>query len=142
MDLLETDDEIARVARDSRVIAVVGLSPRPERPSWGVARYLQAEGFRVIPVNPDHAGQMILGETVYPDLASIPDAIRVDMVDVFRRTDAVPEVLDEALDALPHLRTFWMQLGIGHEEAARKARENGLTVVENRCPKIEFPQYR
>ncbi|MFD1883022.1 CoA-binding protein [Paracoccus pacificus] len=140
-DIDMADEEIARVARESRIIAVVGMSPRQERPSWGVARYLQAEGFRVIPVNPGHGGETILGETVYPDLASIPPEIQVDMVDIFRRSDAVPQVVDEALAHLPHLRTIWMQLGVSHDEAARKARDRGLSVIENRCPKIEFPQF-
>lgn len=137
---MTTDDEIARIARDTRVIALVGMSPNPDRPSWGVMRYLQSQGFRVIPVNPAHAGKQLLGETVYADLRSIPEAGAIDMVDIFRRSDAVPAVVDDALAALPGLKTVWMQLGVAHPEAAAKARARGVTVVENRCPKIEFPR--
>lgn len=138
---MQTEADIARIVRDTRTIAVVGLSPKPERPSYGVARYLQSQGFRVIPVNPGHAGHSILGETVYADLASIPKDAGVEMVDIFRRSEAVPEVVDEALRELPELRTVWMQLGVMHEEAAAAARAAGKTVVQNRCPKIDFPRY-
>ncbi|MRX51477.1 CoA-binding protein [Paracoccus sp. S-4012] len=135
------DETIAEIARSTKVIAVVGLSPKPERPSWGVARYLQAKGFKVVPVNPGHEGQEILGEQCYGSLAAIPGEIAVDMVDIFRRSDAVPAVVDEALASLPGLRTIWMQLGVSHAEAAAKARAEGVTVIENRCPKIDFPRY-
>lgn len=131
--------DIARIARDTRTIAVVGLSPKPDRPSHGVARFLQAQGYRVIPVNPGHAGQTILGETTYASLSDIPAESGVDMVDIFRNSDAVPAIVDEALSVLPGLRTIWMQIGVTHAEAAAKARAAGLTVVEDRCPKIEFP---
>ncbi|MFI0475115.1 CoA-binding protein [Paracoccus jiaweipingae] len=135
-----TDLDIARIARNTHVIAVVGLSPREERPSWGVARYLQSRGYRVIPVNPAHAGEQILGETVYADLAAIPDDIAVDMVDIFRRPEAVEPIVDQALAHLPGLKTVWMQLGVINEAAARKARDKGMAVVQDRCPKIEFPR--
>ncbi|MFI0395034.1 CoA-binding protein [Paracoccus sp. p1-h21] len=128
------------IARNTHVIAVVGLSPREERPSWGVARYLQSRGYRVIPVNPAHAGEQILGETVYADLAAIPDDIAVDMVDIFRRPEAVEPIVDQALAHLPGLKTVWMQLGVINEAAARKARDKGMAVVQDRCPKIEFPR--
>ncbi|TKW67306.1 MAG: CoA-binding protein [Paracoccus denitrificans] len=136
-----SEAEIIRQIRDNtRTIAVVGLSPKPERPSWGVARFLQARGYRIIPVNPGHAGQEILGETVYADLSSIPPDAKVDMVDIFRRSDAVPGVVDEAMRVLPDLRTIWMQLGVEHAPAAAKAEKAGLTVIQDRCPKIEFPR--
>lgn len=135
------DQDIARIARDTKVIAIVGLSPNRDRPSWGVARYLQAQGFRVVPVNPGHAGKEILGETVYADLASIPSGMAVDMVDIFRRPDAVPAIVDEALRVLPDLRTVWMQLGVTSDAAAQAAQAQGKTVVQDRCPKIEFPNY-
>ena len=134
-----TQPDIARIARDTKVIAVVGLSPKPERPSFGVARFLQGRGYKVIPVNPGHAGQQILGETVYATLSDIPTDARVDMIDIFRQSDAVPAIVDEAIAALPDLRTVWMQIGVGHPGAAAKAAAAGLTVVQNRCPKIEFP---
>lgn len=133
-------DEIRDILRETRVIAVVGISHKPERPSNDVAHFLQSKGYRVIPVNPGLAGQELLGETVYPDLASIPASIAVDMVDIFRRSEAVPEVVEEALAHLPHLRTIWMQLGVVHEEAAQKARDRGVRVVMNRCPKIDYPR--
>ncbi|MDO5657228.1 MAG: CoA-binding protein [Paracoccus sp. (in: a-proteobacteria)] len=133
-------DDIRRIKDETRTIAVVGLSPKEDRPSWGVARFLQGQGYKIIPVNPGHAGEQILGETVYADLASIPKDAGVDMIDIFRRSDAVPAIVDEAMAELPDLRTIWMQLGVSHDEAAARARASGLTVVENRCPKIEFPR--
>lgn len=135
------EPDIERIIRETRTIAVVGLSPKRERPSWGVARFLQAQGFRIIPVNPGQAGHKILDETVYADLSSIPAAITVDMVDIFRRSDKVPPVVDEAIAALPDLKVIWMQIGVINDAAAAKAREHGLTVVQNRCPKVEFPRY-
>ncbi|MDF3605884.1 CoA-binding protein [Paracoccus sp. DMF-8] len=135
-----SDDEIERALRDCKTIAIVGMSPKEERPSWGVARFLKSQGYRIVPVNPGHAGETMLDETVYGDLASIPDSIRIDMVDIFRRSDAVPEIVDEALANLPGLSIVWMQLGVEHAQAANKARKAGLTVIENRCPKIEIPR--
>ncbi len=137
----EDDEDISRIARETKVIAMVGLSPNEARPSWGVARYLQAQGMRVIPVNPGHAGQTILGETVYASLADLPDTLNVDMVDIFRRSDAVGPVVDQALQHLPGLRTVWMQLGVVNDAAAAAARARGMTVVQDRCPKIEFPRH-
>ncbi|WP_183154121.1 CoA-binding protein [Paracoccus siganidrum] len=139
-ELME-DEDVARIARSARVIAVVGLSPNEARPSWGVARYLQSQGFRIIPVNPGHAGKTLLGETVYADLSQIPADARVDMVDIFRRSEAVPQIVDEALAHLPDLKVIWTQLGVIHDAAAEKARSRGVTVVQNRCPKIEFPRF-
>ncbi|AQS49205.1 CoA-binding protein [Thioclava nitratireducens] len=133
-------DEIRDILESTKVIAVVGMSHKPERPSYEVARFLQSKGYRVIPVNPGLAGQQLLGETVYADLGAIPDEIAVDMVDVFRRSEAVPEVVDEALAHLPHLKTIWMQLGVSHDAAAEKARGQGVKVVMNRCPKIDYPR--
>lgn len=132
---------IRRIKQDSRVIAVVGLSPKQDRPSWGVARFLQAQGYRIIPVNPGHAGQTILGETVYADLASIPKDADVDMVDIFRRSEAVAAIVDEAMRELPALRTIWTQFGVTDDDAAEKARAAGLNVIQNRCPKVEFPRF-
>lgn len=136
-----SDADIGQIVRDTKTIAVVGMSPREDRPSWGVARYLQSQGYRIIPVNPGQAGKQLLGETVYADLASIPADIRVDMVDVFRRSEAVPAVVDEAITALPDLKVIWMQIGVMNDEAAEKARSHGLSVVQNRCPKVEFPRH-
>ncbi|MCQ0970736.1 CoA-binding protein [Paracoccus sp. TK19116] len=137
----DLDADIGRVARESRVIAVVGLSPREDRPSWGVARYLQSQGFRVIPVNPGHAGETILDETCYGTLSDIPRDAGVDMVDIFRRSEAVGGVVDEALASLPDLRVIWTQLGVRDDDAAERAQAKGMRVVQDRCPKIEFPRY-
>ena len=138
---LEDDEDIRRIARTNRVVAVVGLSPNEARPSWGVARYLQSQGFRVIPVNPGHAGKVILGETVYASLSDIPRDAGVQMVDVFRRSEAVPAIVDEALAVLPDLATIWLQLGVRDDQAAARAEARGVTVIQDRCPKIEFPRH-
>ncbi|SEH78451.1 CoA-binding protein [Paracoccus alkenifer] len=135
-----TQPDIARIAAQTRNIAVVGLSPKPERPSHEVAHYLQNLGYRIIPVNPGHAGEQILGETTYATLSDIPADAAVNMVDIFRRSESVPAVVDEALAALPGLKTIWMQIGVMHDQAADKARAAGKTVVQDRCPKIEFPR--
>ena len=132
-----TDDHLRKILRSTKIIACVGVSKNPVRPSYFVARYLTLKGFRVVGVNPGLAGQTLFGETVYANLADIPETIRVDMVDIFRRSEAVPTIVDEALDHLPHLKTVWMQIGVSHEQAATKARAKGLIVIENRCPKIE-----
>lgn len=137
---MNTPADLRRILTAARTIAVVGLSPKPDRPSHGVAAFLQAKGHRVIPVNPGQAGGTILGEPVYASLSDIPADITIDMVDIFRASDAVPGVVDEALAALPGLRSIWMQLGVMHDEAAAKARAAGLDVVQDRCPKIEYPR--
>jgi len=133
------DDSFLRdVLHRAKVIAVVGISPDETRPSHFVAHYLSTRGYRVIPVNPGHAGREMLGETVHADLASIPASIPVDLVDIFRRSDAVPGIVEQALTHLPALRTIWMQLGVRHEEAAARARERGVAVVEDLCTKMEY----
>jgi len=109
----------------------------PIRPSYFVARYLSLKGFRVIPVNPGHAGKILFGEEIRPDLAAIPSDITVDVVDIFRRSEAVPPIVRQAIDCLPGLKTVWMQVGVINEEAAKMATDAGLQVIENRCPKIE-----
>lgn len=134
-----TQPDIRTIAETTRTIAVVGLSPKPDRPSYGVARFLQSQGYKIIPVNPGHAGEAILGETTYGTLSDIPSDARVDMVDIFRRSEAVPDIVDEAMQALPDLRTIWMQIGVAHPGAAAKAEAGGLAVIQNRCPKIDFP---
>lgn len=136
MSEIYSDAFLRDVLGRTRVIAVVGVSPNETRPSYYVARYLGLKGFRVIPVNPVHAGKVLLGETVRADLSEI-DA-PVDMVDIFRRSEHVPEVVDEALEAFPELGTIWMQIGVEHAEAAEKARARGVDVIMNRCPKIEY----
>jgi predicted CoA-binding protein len=128
--------EIAKLLDEAKVIAVVGLSPKPERPSYGVARYLKDQGYRIIPVNPGHGE--ILGETCYRSLADVPGP--VDIVDVFRQPDAAPQIVDEAI--AKKARAVWMQLGIVHNEAAKKARAAGLLVVMNKCLKVEHAAWR
>ena len=124
--------DIQQVLERSRVIAVVGLSDRPHRPSHGVARYLQEHGYRIIPVNPKLGGP-VLGEQPYPDLESVPE--RMDIVDIFRRPQEVPDVVEAALRI--GAPVIWMQLGIVHHEAAERARAAGVHVVMDRCIQIE-----
>ncbi len=120
-------DEIAQILRSTKTIAVVGLSPRPERPSFGVTSYMQAQGYKIIPVNPGQ--KEILGEKVYASLLEIPGSI--DMVNIFRESAAVPEIVDQAI--AKKAKVVWMQEGIVHNEAADKARAAGLQVVMNKC---------
>lgn len=131
--MLPPDETLQRLLTDARTIAVVGLSDKPERDSNEVARYLQGQGYRVVPVNP--AVSEVLGERSYRDLSAIPPAIRIDLVDIFRRSDQVPPIVAEAL--VRHVPAIWMQLGVEHEEAAARARATGAVVVENACLRIE-----
>ena len=136
MDETYSDADLRDVLKRTKTVAVVGVSATPVRPSYFVARYLSLKGFTVIPVNPVYAGQTLFGTTTVGALGDI--TAQVDMVDIFRRSDAVPEIVDEALEVLPHLKTIWMQIGVSHAEAAAKARAKGVTVIQNRCPKIEY----
>ncbi len=131
-----SDSSLKSVLRSAKVVAVVGVSANPVRPSYFVARYLKLKGVRVIPVNPGLAGQMLFGERVYGSLSDVPD--EVDMVDIFRRSEAVPAIVDEALARWPDLKTIWMQIGVEHAQAAAVAQARGVTVIQNRCPKIEY----
>ena len=132
-----SDAALKDILRDTKVIAAVGVSTNPIRPSNYVARYLSRRDYRVIPVNPAQAGQALFGETVLESLADIPRDAGVDMLDIFRRSEFVPDLVDEALAALPDLRTVWMQIGVRHGETAAMLREKGIAVVEDRCPKME-----
>ncbi|WP_299349670.1 CoA-binding protein [uncultured Shimia sp.] len=131
-----SDEFLTRVLRRTKTVAVVGVSMNSVRPSYYVARYLGLKGYRVIPVNPGHAGKMLFGETVRASLSEIEAP--VDMVDIFRRSEAVPPIVDEALEAFPNLKTIWMQIGVVNEAAAAKAAASGVDVVMDRCPKIEY----
>jgi predicted CoA-binding protein len=131
---------IRQILEEALTIAVVGLSPKPERASLGVATYLQAQGYRIIPVNPNYAGQKILGELVYPDLraaaaALSPEGVRIDVVDCFRKPDDIVPIARDAIAV--HAGVLWMQLGIENQAAADLAEAAGLDVVMNRCMKIE-----
>ncbi|WP_428928392.1 CoA-binding protein [Marinibacterium sp. SX1] len=134
--MAEYDDSFLKdILTRSKVIAMVGLSPDPLRASYFVGRYLSLRGYRVIPVNPRAVGQVLFGEPVVGSLAEAGPG--VDMVDIFRRSEAVPGIVDEAIEVLPDLRTIWMQIGVEHEGAAGVARAAGIDVVQDRCPKIE-----
>lgn len=135
-----TDTQIADVLDMTQVIALVGYSDKEERPSNRVAKFLKSRGYRVIPVNPGLAGQEALDEIVVAKLSDIPADFGVDMVDIFRASDAVPGIVAEALAALPSLQTVWLQLGVISEEGTAAARAAGKTVVIDRCPKIEIPR--
>ena len=127
----QNPDIIRKILGGSTTIAVVGISNKPDRPSYEVADYLKVNGYRIIPVNPNI--DEVLGEKAYPDLASIPE--RVDVVDIFRRSEDVGPVVDEAIKA--GAKAVWIQLGIVNDVAAEKASRSGLDVVMDRCIKVE-----
>lgn len=134
-ELLHYDDAFIRgILRRTRTIAMVGASPEWNRPSYFVMKYLQRKGFRIIPVNPRAAGQEILGETVAASLTDIDEP--VDMVDIFRNSEAAGPIADEAIAI--GAKTVWMQIGVRNDAAADRATEAGLNVVMDRCPKIEY----
>jgi len=133
-----SDDYLRRILTEVRAIAVVGASPRPERPSHRVMAYLQRRGYRAIPVNPFAAGSKINGETCHAGLADVPEP--VDMADVFRRSAAAGEVVDAAI--ANGVKTIWMQLGVRDDVAAARAEAQGIRVVMNRCPAIEILRLR
>lgn len=130
------DAYIADILNSVRTIAVVGASANDVRPSYFVTKYLIDKGYEVFPVNPGHAGKEILGRMTYARLADVPGAI--DMVDVFRASNAVPAIVDEALALDPRPKVIWTQLSVRHDEAAARAEAAGIKVVMNRCPKIEY----
>ena len=136
--MLNSDATLREILTSTKVVALVGWSPNPDRPSHHVAAYLAAKGFRVIPVNPGQAGKSALGEIVRASLSDITEP--VDMVDIFRRSEEVGPVVDEALRSLQGLKTIWMQLGVSDEAAATRARVAGIAVVMNRCPAMEMPR--
>lgn len=131
---MPSDAEIRDILTSVKTIALVGWSPKPDRPSHRVAEFLKRKGYRVIPVNPGHAGQQALGETV---VATLAEAGPVDMVDIFRRSEDAGAVADEAVRL--GAKVVWMQIGVVDEAAALRARAAGLRVVMNRCPAIEIP---
>src|SRR4051812_26253309 len=130
------DSYIRGILNTVKTIAMVGLSPKDNRPSYFAFKYLLERGYRMIPVNPGQAGKDILGQKVYAKLADIPEP--VDMVDIFRASQFAPGIVDEALQMNPKPSVIWMQLGVRNDEAAAKAESAGVKVVMNRCPKIEY----
>jgi len=136
--LVYADDALRSILKTARTIAMVGLSPKWVRPSNFAAKYLHGKGFRVIPVNPVAAGGEILGETVYASLAEIPG--RFQMVDIFRSSEAAGPIVDEAIALKDEkgIEVVWMQLGVRNDAAAARAEAAGLTVIMDRCPKIEY----
>ena len=130
-----TDDYLRDILKKTKTIAMVGLSMNETRPSYFVGRYLHKRGYKIIPINAGHGGKYFFGQMVMSSLGEIREP--VDMVDIFRKPEAVPQIVDESLAKLKGLKTIWMQIGIKHEGAAIKARQAGLSVIENRCPKIE-----
>jgi uncharacterized protein len=131
-----SDSYIRGILNSVKSIAMVGASERESRPSYFAFKYLLERGYTMIPVNPGKAGETILGRRVYARLADVPEPI--DMVDIFRNSRFAPAVVEEALALKPRPQVIWMQLGVRNEEAAALAEANGLKVVMNRCPKIEY----
>jgi predicted CoA-binding protein len=131
-----SDTYIRGILNTVKTIAMVGISPKDNRPSYFAFKYLQERGYRMIPVNPGQAGKEILGQKVYAKLADIPEPI--DMVDIFRASQFAPAVVDEALALKPRPSVIWMQLGVRSNAAAELAEAAGVKVVMNRCPKIEY----
>lgn len=133
-----TDYYLADILRDTRVIALVGASPNPERPSNRVMAFLLRKGYRVLPVNPGQAGKEIHGQLVHARLADISEPI--DMVDVFRAASALPALVDEVLSLNPLPKVIWGQLSVRDDRAAERAEAAGMKVVMDRCPAIEYPR--
>jgi hypothetical protein len=133
---LTADEDIAELLRSARTIAMVGASDRPDRPSNRVMKFLQSQGYRVIPVNPQITGEHVHGEYVWRELSQIGEPI--DIVDIFRRPNAAGEAVDDAIAV--GAKAVWMQLGVINEEAARRAEAAGLKVVMDRCPAIDIPR--
>ncbi len=133
---LTADADIKALLEETRVIALIGASDRPDRPSYGVMKRLQDHGYRVIPVNPQITGEHLHGEFVFRDLSQIGEAI--DMVDIFRRSEAAGDAVDEAIAG--GAKSVWLQLGVINEAAAARAEAAGLKVVMDRCPAIDIPR--
>jgi uncharacterized protein len=136
--MLTSDEDIADLLMSARTIAMVGASDRPDRPSYGVMRFLQDHGYRVLPVNPQITGEHVHGEYVWRELSQI--GVPIDIVDIFRRPQAAGEAVDEAIRV--GAKAVWMQIGVINLEAAERAEAAGLKVVMDRCPKIEIARLR
>ncbi|PQZ47102.1 CoA-binding protein [Ochrobactrum sp. MYb15] len=135
---VSSDNQIREILQSVKTIALLGASPKPERPSNGVMKFLLDWGYHVIPVNPGQVGKRIHGQQVVANLADIDE--QIDMVDVFRASYSLPGIVDEILALKQRPAVLWTQLDVVHEEAARRAEEAGLKVVMDRCPAIEYPR--
>jgi predicted CoA-binding protein len=138
MTTCDTAATIADILTSYRTVAVVGLSPKPHRDSYGVSQYMQAHDWRIIPINPN--ASEILGEPAYPSLTEAARQHSIELVNVFRNSDDVPPVVDEAIAI--GAKAIWLQLGVEHDVAAAKARTAGLQVVQNKCLKVEHRNQR
>ncbi len=132
------DAYLTEILQGTRTIALVGASPKPDRPSYGVMRFLLSSGYKVIPVNPGQAGKEILGQNTVAQLADISEPI--DMIDVFRASEYLGEVVDDALALETRPKVIWSQLGVRDDSAAARAEAAGIKVVMNHCPAIEIPR--
>ena len=133
---MSLSDRLLRdILKSTKTIAMVGLSMNETRPSYFVGRYLHKRGYKIIPINAGHGGKQFFGQLVRSSIDEINEP--VDMVDIFRKPEAVPQIVDDSLAKLKGLKTIWMQIGIKHKRSALKARQLGLNVIEDRCPKIE-----
>ena len=130
-----SDRLLRETLKSTKTIAMVGLSMNQTRPSYFVGRYLHKRGYKIIPINAGYGGKNFFGQLVKSSIDEIDEP--VDMVDIFRKPEAVPQIVDDSLAKLKGLKTIWMQIGIKHEGSAQKARQLGLNVIEDRCPKIE-----
>jgi predicted CoA-binding protein len=133
---LTRDEDIRDLLANARTIAMIGASDRPNRPSYGVLKFLQDHGYRVLPVNPQIAGEHVHGEFVWTELAQL--GVPIDIVDIFRRPEAAGEAVDQAI--FVGAKAVWLQIGVINEAAAARAEAAGLKVVMDRCPKIEIPR--
>jgi hypothetical protein len=130
------DSYIRGILNTVKTVGMVGFSPKENRPSYFVFKYLIERGYRVVPINPGHAGKEVLGQKIFASLSDIP--VPIDMIDIFRAPENVPAIVDEALTLASRPQVIWMQLTVRNDEAAKRAEEAGLKVVMNRCPKIEY----
>jgi len=135
--MIPSDGYLQSILVRTKCIALIGVSPNPIRPSHFVGRYLSMRGYRVVPVNPTHAGDTLFGARVRSGIEDIPTDLRVDMIDIFRRSEYVPQIVDSAIRNLPGLRTIWMQIGVRNTAAAETANAAGLDVIQDLCPKME-----
>lgn len=129
--------DIDALLADARTVAVVGLSDKPDRDSYHVAAYLQRQGYRIVPINPGVS--QVLGEPAFPDLVTVPDDVSVDIVDIFRKPEAIPAIVDQAIAR--GAGAIWMQKGLAHNAAADRARAHGLRVVMDRCLMVEHARF-